>query len=32
MIEKIVKKIHEEGNSIYAIDFNRDGSWFASGG
>lgn len=31
-IEKILHKFKEEGNQVYAIDYNRDGSKFATGG
>lgn len=31
-IEKILHKFREEGNQAYALDYNRDGSKFATGG
>ena len=31
-LEKILHKFKEEGNQVYALDYNRDGSKFATGG
>lgn len=31
-IEKILHKLREEGNQAYAVDYNNDGSKFATGG
>jgi len=31
-VEKILHKFKEEGNQVYALDYNRDGSKFATGG